>query len=172
MVPGTDPAEFYSQWADTPDSPWKLLLGWHADFALNWANQAGSTAWLFADEPTGIAAALAPMTADGPDVIAGQAEAVKLVGELAEPGIAAPVVSEAKFGGLDGYAVTHIHELPPELARAADEGSQLQMLQTVFVAADGRGNVFYAVVSPQLSNAAGYVLLPIAAALETARWHD
>lgn len=170
--PGTDPVQYFAQWDDTPASPWKLLLSWHAEWALRWANGFGSAAWLLADEPTGIAAAVAPLAADGPEEIAGMQEAVALVERLVDRGIADPLVSEASFAGLGGYAVTQVHELPPELAEMADEGAMLQMLQTVFVAADGAGNVVYAAVSPQLSNMAGYVLLPVAAALETARWHD
>ncbi|WP_293695068.1 hypothetical protein [uncultured Agrococcus sp.] len=171
VEPGTEQEEFFALWADVPNTPWKAMLHHHGGYALSSANDLGSTTWLLSDEQLGIAAAVVPVSADGPEVVHDAAHAVDLVNRLMGPGIAEPIVTEAMFGELDGFAVTHIHELPDWLRQEAGE-SDLQLLQTIFVAADGHGTVYFAAISPQLSNVAGHVLIPIAAALQTAAWHD
>lgn len=165
VEPGTDPASLVGGTGEA-QRPWHAHVAAHAEYATD----TGSTAWLLADEQTGLAAAVGVLAFDGPSAFASDDEAIAYAAQVVPSGDVRPWTSAAVLGDLPAVVVTSGHALPEWLAPAvADAGVEgLGMTQSVLVAPDGRGSVYVAIVSPQLSSTAGFVLAAVAALLESA----
>lgn len=142
----------------------------HRDYAIEVADSLQATTWLFSDASLGLAAAVIPVTANGPESL-DAADAGRFAEAFVGSGTAEPIVTEVMIADLPGHLVTLYRPTPPELTEAA-EGTTVALVQQVFVAADGAGVVRLAAVSPQVSTVAGFLTPIIAAWLNSMTWHD
>lgn len=152
------------------DASWTAARKAHRDYAIQVANDLGATTWLFHERSLGLAAAVIPVTANGPESLT-PVEAGRLAEALVGSGTTDPIVTEATMGDLPGHLVTLYRPVSEEFVDAA-EGTTVELVQVVFVAADGAGTVRLAAVSPQVSTVAGFVVPIIATWLHSVVWHD